>query len=87
MSKVILVMDVPTSCRKCMCYVIGESNNFCSATKFAIFNGATIPHHCPLKWIPDKRDENGIWILDGYIDDRYSQGWNDCIDEILGGES
>ena len=84
MSKVILVMDAPTSCRKCMCYVLGESNNFCAATKFAILNGSTIPHHCPLKWIPDKRYESGTWVLDGYINDGYSQGWNDCIEEIFG---
>ena len=83
MNKVILVMDAPTSCRKCMCYVLGESNNFCAVTNLAIFNGATIPCHCPLKPVPEMRDDNGIWTINGYIDDRYSNGWNDCIDEIL----
>lgn len=79
MSKVILVMDVPTSCRKCMCYVLGESHNFCSVTKFKIFNGSTISHHCPLKWIPEKKSYIGGSYDDGYVD-----GYNDCIDEILG---
>ena len=83
MSKAILVIDVPNSCRRCMCYVLGESNNFCSVTKFAIFDGTIRPHHCPLKYLPEKRDENGIWTMNGYIDDAYSNGWNDCIDEIL----
>ena len=79
MSKVVLVMDAPTSCRKCMCYVLGESNTFCAVTKFAIFDGATISHHCPLKWLPDKRNERGTWTMNGY-----SNGWNDCIEEIVG---
>ena len=79
MDKVILVMDVPTSCRDCQCYVLGEHNNFCSATKFVIFDGSTISHHCPLKWIPEKKVYIGGSYDDGYVD-----GYNDCIDEIIG---
>ena len=86
MSKVILLMDAPTSCRKCMCYVLGESNNFCAATKFAIINGATIPHHCPLKWLPEKIDieaeRNKPHDID--CDWEFESGYNACIDEILG---
>lgn len=83
MSKAILVIDMPNSCRRCMCYVLGESNNFCSVTKYAIFDSTTKPHHCPLKYIPDKYDmDNTPYNLD-YNED-YERGYNACIDEILG---
>ena len=86
MDKAILVIDMPTCCRRCMCYVIGPIHSFCKVTKFEILNGATIPYHCPLKFLPDKRDERGTWTVNGYIEDGYSNGWNDCIDEILRNE-
>lgn len=77
MDKAILIMDMPNSCRRCMCYVLGESNNFCSVTKFAIFDGSTKPHHCPLKSVPSS-------LMRFSIGDEYAAGYNDCLDEILG---
>lgn len=81
MDKAILVIDMPDSCRRCMCYVLGESNNFCSVTKFAIFDGSTKPHHCPLKPVPERMEGNdSVYYQWG----NYEDGWNHCIDEILG---
>lgn len=96
MNRAILVIDMPTSCRKCMCYVLGESNNFCAVTKFAIFNGDTIPHHCPLKPVPEKIDvpdfddtikakNKNAEEVGMYMYDRgHYRGYNLCIDKILG---
>ena len=78
MSKAILVIDMPSCCSKCMCYVLGESNNFCAATKFAIFNEDATPHHCPLKCQPNRKDVD--WLADNA---GWSCGWNDCLNEIL----
>ncbi len=67
-----------------MCYVLGESNNFCAATKFAILNGAAIPHHCPLKSVPEKYDIDETKCSDPFYQFEFEYGYNQCIDEILG---
>lgn len=83
MSKAILVIDMPESCKECMCYVLGASNNFCGVTRFAIFDNTSKPNNCPLKPVPDERYEGGTWTMSGYIEDGFSSGWNACIEEIL----
>lgn len=89
MSKSILVIDTPECCRECpVCASYAESafsprEYWCSPmdNRDAIPEGK--PDWCPLKPLPDKRDENGIWTMNGYIEDKYSDGYNACIDEIL----
>ena len=82
MRKAILVIDMPDSCKECMCYVLGASNNFCEITRFAIFDSATKPNHCPLKPIPEKYDMNNV-VCDRDYKGEYEDGYNACIDEIL----
>lgn len=84
LNKAILVIDMPDSCRRCMCYVLGESNNFCSVTKFAIFDGSTKPHHCPLKPVPEKYEIDKTKRSDPFYEFEFECGYNQCIDEILG---
>ena len=84
MNKAILVIDMPECCKKCMCYVLGESNNFCAVTKFAIFDNTTRPHHCPLKPIPEKYKINRSKCGDRFYEFEFEHGYNQCIDEILG---
>ena len=79
MDKAILVIDMPDNCRNCMCYVLGQSNNFCEVTKFAIFDSATKPSHCPLKPAPE---EQLIWFDDERSD--WERGYNNCLREIVG---
>lgn len=79
MNKAILVIDMPDNCKNCMCYVLGESNDFCEVTKFAIFDNTTKPSHCPLKQVPKKLE-----VMYGGDEQDWEKGYNNCIEEIVG---
>lgn len=82
--KAILVIDKPENCR------LIDTQNKCRGCAFYYENkddkmSCYIDDYikdckgaCPLKLLPQK--------IDGYIDYEYGNGWNDCIDEILGEE-
>lgn len=84
MSKAILILDMPINCKNCslsemsydfnkiLCVPMQESYD-----KFA----KQKPDWCPLREIPKKNKEN--YYPDEYMDG-YGDGWNACIDEILG---
>ena len=82
MSKAVLVIDMPESCRKCMFYVFGQKADFCGQTQYIIFNKSIREAHCPLKPLPeeDNKDEHLMEWSRGY-----QGGWNDCINAICGG--
>ena len=85
MSKSILVIDTPNSCSNC---VLCEDGLFCNITGdgeiayegFDLSQG--ILPNCPLRPLPPKE------ICNEYDFEHYkngvSQGWNNCIDKILG---
>lgn len=81
MSKAILVIDMPKSCEYCVLYseFIGDKPR-CSATYLPTRNNKA-KSHCPLKPMPEKV-EGSMWNTD--IGEFY-EGYNRCIDEILGG--
>ena len=89
MSKAILVMDMPSSCSECQLLVgfIGKEIAICTGTtsskKYNYPNGCR-PSYCPLREVPQKK---GLFNqLPKYDTDiHYEQGYNACIDEILGG--
>ena len=83
MSKSILVIDTPENCDECRLMrehfdhgygwikeCIGSGIDDCIVFK------RKLEDYCPLKPMPEKE------IVRGF--DRYEEGWNDCIDEILG---
>lgn len=93
MSKAILVMDMPESCFYCDCchtkpydnkYKI-DGEKFCGILNEDVgayyYHGGEKPEFCPLRETPKQREifNNCDDYLNG-IDD----GWNACIDEILG---
>lgn len=80
MNKAVLVIDMPKNCRECMCYVLGAAANFCSQTRYAIFDNKIKEPHCPLKQLPeeDNNDHLSEWARG------YQGGWNDCINAIVG---
>ena len=80
MSKAILVIDMPESCKNCMCYILGAKNNFCERTRFAIFDNTIKPDWCPLKEIPEIKLSKVPHEADY---SSYCKGFNDCLDEIL----
>lgn len=84
MSKAILVMDMPSCCDECpLCYDSYGEINFCSAQDRSVsdFHIGEVQVWCPLKPVPEK--------MEGYDSIRYQwgeyeDGWNHCIDYILG---
>lgn len=85
MSKAILVMDMPKSCRECDLRVIG-SCNFCTGAggrkidQMKIINNDIKPDWCPLCEVPQKKEERKPMNGSEYYK---TVGYNTCIDEIL----
>ena len=80
MSKAVLVMDMPRCCDECS--VICEQ--YYSAVKNESFNNNMKPNNCPLREVPQKKDETkSDWFYEQMVS-AYAQGYNKCIDEILG---
>ena len=81
MSKAILVMDMPSSCEKCDLQIFGR----CEKTKKSIVGTPSDlkskPDWCPLKPMPSKKSTEYNPCRNPYI----AEGYNACIDEILGG--
>lgn len=78
MSKAILVMDMPTTCSECM---LCDLNGCCLALKmveFCEYRYDQKQKWCPLREVPQKMEQYGAR-------DGIAIGYNQCIDEILGG--
>ena len=83
-TKAIAIFEMPDVCCECPCLSREQNGNcYCGMTfeeiKDAIF--VNKPDWCPLRPMPDRKEE-------GYPNDDYTigkaDGWNDCLDEILG---
>lgn len=80
--KAILVIDMPNMCwecplchNDCVCDIIGD-----------VTDDDSVDVRCPLKPMPQKKI--GEILIKGNTAElvkAYRDGWNDCIDEILGG--
>lgn len=77
MSKSILVIDTPKKCDGCMLHGMIIGKQICLAELKRVKNESGKPGWCPLKVLPEKKDDTGI--------SSYSCGFNNCIDEILKG--
>lgn len=84
MSKSVLVIDTPESCRSC--YLRGFTLNlqYCRGKLKDIKDTSTKPDWCPLMDLPEK--DNGDYPANTF-DAGFVEGWNQCIDEITGGNS
>lgn len=87
MSKSVLVMDTPENCGKCK-FISGF---WCRAMNGRrVPNNDVIPNWCPLKPLPDKMKLTGVYGREYFQSNgkmpSYKIGWNQCIDEITGGE-
>ena len=81
MSKAILVMDMPSSCNRCN--LLDEPYDFCSPMDRDVsdYRNTTKPDWCPLKPMPSRKNTEYNPCRNPYI----AEGYNACIDEILGG--
>lgn len=90
MSKAVLVMDMPESCRKCnLSYMIPLGTRLiCHATAKVIRTTHDKPDWCPLRELPEKMEVCGTYNSEYYAKGgkmpSYKTGWNACLDEILG---
>lgn len=80
MSKSVLVIDTPENCGKCKFI----SEFWCRAMNGRrVPNNDVIPDWCTLIDLPEK--DNGDYPANTF-DAGFVEGWNQCIDEITGGE-
>ena len=85
MNKSILIIDTPLRCYDCpsykgsirgeMCYVAGNT-----LTTSELFDTTKKPDWCPLRPVPEKQ----IYYTFNDYDNASMDGWNSCINEILG---
>ena len=86
MSKAILVIDMPKSCKDCDIMFPDDHSDYCpwegaTTDVYDYIQNNTKPDWCPLKEMPEKRSIN---IALGHdIDIDCAIGYNSCIDEIV----
>lgn len=88
MKKAVLIIDMPKHCSECKflndnydypeCIITGETKGYNFRVRERKMD------KCPLRPMPDKMNEGGTWTMSGYIADEFPNGWNACIEEILG---
>lgn len=89
--KAILVMDMPEGCDNCPFNFVTDYSEYCGFNDdrypkdvYDFVTTRTKPSWCPLKPMPEKYDLNKPHTIDWTGE--YEEGYNACIDEILGGD-
>lgn len=89
MRKAVLVMDMPENCKDCTMSIQSKEKHtgqFCwrciNALTIMIDKSGEKPDWCPLRPVPEKKEK---YSLMGDNSAGRVDGWNACIDEILGG--
>ena len=82
MSKSVLVIDTPESCRSCYLRGFTLALQYCKVESEHIKDTSVKPYWCPLIDLPKK--DNGDYPANT-SDAGFADGWNQCIDEITGG--
>jgi len=80
--KAILVIDMPKNCDECPIRFSGEPNEWCWYLKHGLDDIKAKPSWCPLKPMPNKKEENDDPHFSWLGIDWWSVGWNDCLEEI-----
>ena len=83
MSKSILIIDTPNSCKDCP-FFTGYYSDHCTVKGLDIYEYVykkIKPEWCPLKPIPEKRT---LYSGDPSVSAYEVRGYNRCISEILG---
>lgn len=90
MEKAIILLDeVPHCCDMCYLCRIRPKGRYCVKTRKYDNNFGRRQKNCPIKLLPKKKNKEDIAIsgeAKEILNGRY-EGWNDCIDEISGGEN
>ena len=81
--KAILVIDMPKNCGDCRLFMNNGNSCWCAKTGYDT-TSSSMPNNC-LRPIPKKIEAPEIYEL-WNTDNEYINGWNDCLNEILGEE-
>ena len=89
MRKSVLVMKTPEKCLDCnLCVLDMDGSISCYYNKREICSNVgennSRPEWCPLRELPEEDHENHY---PGELEDGYTDGWNDCLREIMGGSN
>ena len=82
MSKSVLVINTPKYCALCVLRS-GVLHPFCRVNNRDIADLSIRPDWCPLMDLPEK--DKGDYPANTF-DAGFAEGWNQCIDEIAGGD-
>lgn len=82
MSKSVLVIDTPENCYSCYLRKLIRNWSYCAVKLEHIKDTSIKPDWCPLMDLPEK--DNGDYPANT-SDAGFAEGWNQCIDEITGG--
>ena len=84
MAKAMLIMDMPSSCKECPCVDELGYIRVCHCTGEVIESGYAVRRqdNCPLREVPQKKNKTMEMSL---VQMQEINGYNACIDEILGG--
>lgn len=80
MSKSILVIDTPNNCEKCKCSMTTLGKLYCPPRDTVVRKGER-DCSCLLVAVPEKMDPDKAM---GAYSKAYTDGWNNCLEEILG---
>ena len=83
MSKAILIINMPDKCFDCDFFYRSDNTPSCQLKLSAIDTAMAKPSWCPLKPLPEK---SLTGLSDYYQWGTWEDGYNQCIDEILGEE-
>ncbi len=83
MSKLVLVIDTPENCYSCCLHEPIRNWAYCAVKLKRIEDSSVKPDWCPLKPLPEKDDFVNVPHDEYYTG--YHDGWDNCIDEITGG--
>jgi len=80
MGKAALIINMPNDCSECEYLCRLQSGRCCILCNVAPKISNHRPSWCPLRPIPEKREQHPF--PKGY-DEGWDNGWNACIDKIL----
>lgn len=83
MSKSLMIINTPKSCEECDACVAVLGKHYCAAKGIHIAKGER-DCSCPLVAVPEKLDIKAAATMTSL---GFMEGWNACIDRILGGSS
>ena len=75
-----LVIETPDKCKDCPLSYWSIDGLNCKPLRKMIEDDK--PDWCPLRPLPDREDPSRL--KEGTYFKAYDQGWNDCLDEIMG---